>query len=46
MQTVNPPLLRAFAASSRFCAALLVLPLFGETKTLLRAPRLRSEGWC
>jgi uncharacterized protein (DUF2147 family) len=22
------------------------VPLFGETKTLLRAPRLRSEGWC
>jgi uncharacterized protein (DUF2147 family) len=21
-------------------------PLFGETKTLLRVPRLRSEGWC
>jgi hypothetical protein len=20
--------------------------LFGETKTLLRVPRLRSEGWC
>ena len=24
----------------------LGLPLFGETKTLLRVPRLRSEGWC
>ena len=22
------------------------VPLFGETKTLLRVPRLRSEGWC
>jgi uncharacterized protein (DUF2147 family) len=22
------------------------LPLFGETKTLLRLSRLRSEGWC
>jgi uncharacterized protein (DUF2147 family) len=24
----------------------LGVPLFGETKTLLRVPRLRSEGWC
>jgi uncharacterized protein (DUF2147 family) len=24
----------------------LGMPLFGETKTLLRVPRLRSEGWC
>ena len=24
----------------------LGVPLFGETKTLLRIPRLRSEGWC
>jgi hypothetical protein len=22
------------------------VPLFGETKTLLRVPRLRAEGWC
>jgi uncharacterized protein (DUF2147 family) len=24
----------------------LGVPLFGETKTLLRVPGLRSEGWC
>lgn len=24
----------------------LGVPLFGETKTLLRIPRLNSEGWC
>lgn len=24
----------------------LGVPLFGETKSLLRVPRLRSEGWC
>jgi hypothetical protein len=24
----------------------LGVPLLGETKTLLRVPRLRSEGWC
>jgi len=24
----------------------LGVPLFGETKTLLRVSRLRSEGWC
>jgi uncharacterized protein (DUF2147 family) len=24
----------------------LGVPLFGETKTLLRVPRLRPEGWC
>ena len=24
----------------------LGVPLFGETKTLLRVPRLKSEGWC
>jgi uncharacterized protein (DUF2147 family) len=24
----------------------LGVPLFGETRTLLRVPRLRSEGWC
>jgi hypothetical protein len=24
----------------------LGVPLFGETKTLLRVPRLGSEGWC
>ena len=24
----------------------LGVPLFGETKTLLRVPRLSSEGWC
>jgi uncharacterized protein (DUF2147 family) len=24
----------------------LGMPLFGETRTLLRVPRLRSEGWC
>jgi uncharacterized protein (DUF2147 family) len=24
----------------------LGVPVFGETKTLLRVPRLRSEGWC
>jgi uncharacterized protein (DUF2147 family) len=24
----------------------LGVPLFGETKTLLRVPRLTSEGWC
>ena len=24
----------------------LGVSLFGETKTLLRVPRLRSEGWC
>jgi uncharacterized protein (DUF2147 family) len=24
----------------------LGVPLFGETKTLLRVPRFRSEGWC
>ena len=24
----------------------LCVPLFGETKTLLRVQRLRSEGWC
>src|SRR6202011_4989190 len=24
----------------------LGVPPFGETKTLLRVPRLRSEGWC
>jgi uncharacterized protein (DUF2147 family) len=24
----------------------LGLPLFGESRTLLRVPRLRSEGWC
>ena len=24
----------------------LGVPLFGETKTLQRVPRLRSEGWC
>jgi uncharacterized protein (DUF2147 family) len=24
----------------------LGLPLFGENKTLLRVPRLGSEGWC
>jgi uncharacterized protein (DUF2147 family) len=24
----------------------LGVPLFGETKTLLRVPQLRSEGWC
>ena len=27
-------------------ADVFVVPLFGETKTLLRVPRLRSEGWC
>jgi hypothetical protein len=39
---------RSFARSLRraACAALLVMPLFGETKTLLRVSRLRSEGWC
>jgi uncharacterized protein (DUF2147 family) len=24
----------------------LGMPLFGKTKTLLRVPRLKSEGWC
>ena len=34
-------------SADRFVARIyLGVPLFGETKTLLRVPRLRSEGWC
>jgi hypothetical protein len=29
-----------------FSRGYLGVLLFGETKTLLRVPRLRSEGWC
>jgi hypothetical protein len=36
---------RARSLGRAACAALLVMPLFGETKTLLRVSRLRSEGW-
>lgn len=49
----NPDDGRTYRVTAEFRSADVIdariyigLPLFGRTKTLLRVPRLTSEGWC